>query len=416
MVAQAQTRPANELRLFPRQMRFVKNAAPFPAYIGGLGSGKSFAGGVKVIARLGRKELGMIAAPTYQMLRDSTLRGFTGLLDQLEIPYDHQKSENVISFTSGHEILCRSLDDPTKVRGPNLDYAWIDEAGYVTAEAWQVVKGRVRVGVLPQAWTTSTPKGRNWMWEEFERDATGDETDPTHPLFRVRTEENPELPPGFASGLGYDGQFALQELGGQFVAFEGLVYPGFIRARNVQSVDCMGWETILGLDVGTRNPTALNTYRIAGDRVHQECELYRRGMSSDEITDAAAAEWDRTRALYVLVDPSAAGLIRSLEQRGVPVRKATNDVLIGISRVTSLLPDFTVDPSCINTIAEFESYSYPKEKRGNVDAPIKANDHSLDVLRYLALEMAAPPVDDDQSVLAFGSASGWGFGSGSRRR
>ena len=38
------------LRLFPRQMRFVQSAAPFPSYIGGIGSGKSFAGAAKVIA------------------------------------------------------------------------------------------------------------------------------------------------------------------------------------------------------------------------------------------------------------------------------------------------------------------------------------------------------------------------------
>ena len=71
----AQTHRHATLRLFPRQMRFVKSAAPYPSYIGGIGSGKSFAGGAKVISRLGRKELGMIAAPTYQMLRDSTLEG-----------------------------------------------------------------------------------------------------------------------------------------------------------------------------------------------------------------------------------------------------------------------------------------------------------------------------------------------------
>jgi phage terminase large subunit len=389
MVAQA---VSPELRLFPRQMRFVRSQAKYPAYIGGIGSGKSFAGGAKVISRLDRPEMGLIAAPTYQMLRDSTLEGFFRLLDGLGIPYEHVKSENTITFATGHKILCRSLEDPDKARGPNLDYAWIDEAGYVAAKGWQIVKGRVRVGTNPQAWITSTPKGRNWIWEEWERDATGTEFDPSHPLYRVHTDENPELPDGFSASLGYSGSFADQELGGEFVAFEGLVYPGFSRGRNVGRVDCGGWGTILALDVGTRNPTALLTLRYAGDKRHVEREFYQRGMSSDDITDAAVRAWEQYRPDFMVIDPSAAGLIASLEQRRLRVRKATNDVLIGISTVTSALPDLTVDPSCVNLIAEFESYAYPSGGRGaERDAPIKANDHALDALRYALMELAAPP-------------------------
>ena len=389
MVALRQPRTAT-LRLFPRQLRFVQSTAPYPGYVGGIGSGKSCAGGAKVISRLGRKETGMIAAPTYQMLRDSTLEGFFRLLDDLGIPYEHVKSENTITFPNGHKILCRSLEDPDKARGPNLDYAWIDEAGYVSAKAWQIVKGRVRVGVNPQAWLTSTPKGRNWIWEEFERDATGNEFDPTHPLFRVHTNENPELPDGFSESLGYSGTFAAQELGGEFVAFEGIVFPGFSRADNVAPVDTAGWGTVLGLDVGTRNPTALLVIRHAGDRRHVATELYQRGMSSDAITDAAVAAWTRYRPDFMVIDPSAAGLIASLRERKITVRKAVNDVLIGISTVTSVLPDLTVDPSCVNLIAEFESYRYPDGNRGNTDNPVKENDHALDALRYALMELDKP--------------------------
>jgi PBSX family phage terminase large subunit len=387
----AQTHRHATLRLFPRQMRFVKSTAPYPAYIGGIGSGKSFAGGAKVISRLGRKELGMIAAPTYQMLRDSTLEGFFNQLDMLGIPYEHHKSENTITFATGHKILCRSLEDPAKVRGPNLDYAWVDEAGYISPEAWAVVKGRVRVGVQPQAWTTSTPKGRNWMWEEWERDATGNEFDATHPLFRVRTEENPELPDGFAHSLGYSDRFAAQELGGEFVAFEGLVYPAFNRGRHVRAVDTGGWGTVLGLDVGTRNPTALLVVRYSGDQRHYQSEHYERGMSSDAITDLAVKAWETYAPEYMVIDPSAAGLILSLEQRGIRVRKAVNDVIVGISNLTSALENLTVDPSCVNTIAEFESYRYPDGRRGNTDSPVKENDHLMDAARYVEMELSAPP-------------------------
>jgi phage terminase large subunit len=373
-------------------MRFVRSTAPYPAYIGGIGSGKSFAGGAKVISRLDRKEIGMIVAPTYPMLRDSTLEGFFGLLESLGIPYEHMKSDNTISFASGHKILCRSVEDPDKVRGPNLGYVWGDECGYISRKAWQIIKGRVRVGSNPQAWLTGTPKGRDWLWEEWERDATGSELDPTHPLFRVRTEENPELPAGFTESLGYAGQFAAQELGGEFVAFEGLVYPTFTRPHNVRRLtDLDGWATVLGLDVGTRNPTSLSTYRYAGERLHKERELYQRGMSTDDIIDAAVAEYKRSKASHVVVDPSAAGLILSLQAKGVKCHKADNDILIGIGRVSSILPTFTIDPTCVNTIAEFESYAYRDGGKVEQDVPVKANDHALDELRYVVMDLYGKP-------------------------
>ncbi len=367
------------LELFPRQKRFVLDPARFPAYVGGIGSGKSFAGAAKVLSRIGRKELGMVAAPTYPMLRDATQRTIVELFEQLGIPFTLHKTEGRLTVTrTGHEILFRSLDNPDALRGPNLDYAWVDEASLIGREAWSIVKGRVRVGKHPQAWITCTPKGRNWVWEEWERDGN-----PEHPLYRVKTQENPELPSDFVASLGYAGRFAEQELGGEFVAFEGLVYPAFSRPGNVRTIDCEGWRTVLAVDVGTRNPTCVLTLRKASDgRVHVERELYRRGMSSEEIIEAIAAEFDREQPEVVLLDPSANDYILSLQRRGYPARKANNDITFGIGQVTTALADgLSVDPSCVNLIAEFESYRYPEGRTGE-DKPVKEGDHAMDALRY----------------------------------
>lgn len=370
--------------LFPRQMRFVRDPARFPGYVGGIGSGKSFAGAAKVIARIGHKQTGGIYAPTYPMLRDATKRTLLTLLDQAGVGYVHHISDNVVTIpASGHEIICRSLDNPDSLRGPNLDYAWVDEASLAARESWAVVKGRVRTGSHPQAWATFTPKGRNWCWEEWERDA-----DPDHPLYRVRTDENPELPPGFGASLGYAGRFADQELGGEFVAFEGVVYPAFTRAH-VQRIDCAGWRTVFGVDVGTRNPTAILVIRFSGDRIHVEHEVYRRGMDAEEIPQGVATLAERWKPEAVAVDPSAAGVIKALRRRGIHAVAAKNDVGEGIRRVTAVLSDFTVDPSCVNTIAEFETYQYP-ENRQERDVPLKENDHAMDAGRYGIMEITAP--------------------------
>lgn len=387
----AETAQQQGIGLFPRQRRFVNDERKYPAAVGGIGSGKTYLGAAKTISRLTAVERGMIVAPTFDILRMATLDTFFAMLDleglQENVHYTYNKNEKEITFAWGHRIVCRSAERYQNLRGPNLDYCWVDEAALLPAEAWKIIKGRIRIGRNPQAWLTFTPHGRNWAWEEWERDATGNELDPIHPLYRFATTENPTLPETFVQDLGYEGSFYQQEIGGQFVSFEGLVYSGFSR-NQVVSVDCSEWLTALALDIGTRNPTALLSGRYSGDRIHIERELYRRGMSSNEIVDAAVDEYRRVNAAFIVVDPSAAGLILDLQRRGLHVRKAKNDVIVGIQRVTAALPDLTVDESCVNLIAEFESYQYPDGTEK--DAPIKANDHALDALRYLVMELSAP--------------------------
>ena len=57
-------------------------------------------------------------------------------------------------------------------------------------------------------------------------------------------------------------------------------------------------------------------------------------------------------------------------------------------------PRLTVEPHCVNTIAEFESYCWKENREGEYkDEPEKANDHAMDALRYCVMgaELSAGP-------------------------
>ena len=60
--------------LHPTQYRFIHTPVRYSFYVGGIGSGKTFAGAIRAIARAGElpRSLGVIGAPTYTMLRDTT--------------------------------------------------------------------------------------------------------------------------------------------------------------------------------------------------------------------------------------------------------------------------------------------------------------------------------------------------------
>lgn len=385
--------------LYDVQDDFVADPARYVAFVGGRNSGKTFAGSVKALLCCMEPTLGVIAAPNFPMLEHGARRQFLQRLDEAGLAYTKNDQKGTLFIPStGAEVLFATLESESRVRGPNFHWGWTDELDYLTSQAvWKALMGAIRAGDAPQLFATSTPKGRQLIWREWVRDATD-----RHRLYRATTYDNPFIDAeDYVSGLGYAGRFAEQEIRAEFVSFEGLVYPMFDRERHVRQMDCDGWRTILGIDVGARNPTVVLVLRIAGDeRVHIEREYYQRGIGSTAILgmirDAFAAH--DPEAGYI--DPSAAAYIDDLLYEGLPIEKADNDVQTGIQRVSSAFGvGLTVDPSCVQTIAEFESYQYPDEGKANSDKPIKQNDHCMDAGRY-GLMGATEPVLDIGKVYA----------------
>ena len=375
-----------EIDLYPIQDQFVFDESRYVAFVAGRNSGKTFSGALKAYLWTRQGGLGIIAAPNFPMLTHGAQRQFLERLNSLGIEYRQNKTEGwIYIYSFNAEILFATLESESRVRGPNFRWGWVDELDYLAdSTVWKALKGAVRDGDAPQLFATTTPKGKRIVWQEWVLDK-----DANHALYKATTYDNPfSGADDYVTGLGYSGRFFEQEINASFVSFEGLVYDGFDRERHIRVMDCDGWRTVFGVDVGSRNPTAILVIRIAGDdRVHIEAERYQRNMSSSDILNAVREDADRYDPETIYVDPSAAGYIRDLQREGYPVVKANNDVIEGIGRVTDVLANgFSIDPSCVQTIAEFESYRYPDGGRqGSVDKPIKENDHALDAARYAML-------------------------------
>ncbi|HEY7117501.1 MAG TPA: terminase family protein [Tepidisphaeraceae bacterium] len=387
MVATPETGTRVEIALYDVQDDFVHDDHKYVVFLGGRFAGKSHAGAVKAALKCTQPGLGLVAAPNFPMLEHAAKRTFLDRLDALGLPYEQHKSLGSLTIPrTGAEVVFATLETESRIRGPGFAWAWVDELEYVSRQStWTALKGAVREGPNPQLFATTTPRGRRLVWSEWVQ-----HPDPQHALYRAGTLGNPFVDAAtFVRDLGYTGQTYAQEIDAQFVAFEGLVYPGFHREQHIQTVDCTGWATALGLDTGTRNPTACLTVRSSGERVHLERELYRTGMSASEIVAATVREYERSGASLVVVDPSSTGLILDLQRAGLQVRKANNDIITGIQRVSAVLPHFTVDASCINFIAEMESYHYP-ERHAERDVPVKEFDHCMDSFRYVCLAVMGP--------------------------
>lgn len=372
------------IELYGTQHDFVACTDRFTGFIGGIGSGKSYAGAVKAMLYCQVPgTLGLVIAPSYPMLRDATLRTFKQVAEAT-IAETHA-SEMRLTLRNGAEVLFRSADQPDRLRGPNISWAWIDEASLCGAETWEITIGRLRAdGKAGPCWITTTPKGRNWVYQKQAQMT----------VFHSTTAGNPYLSPEFVESLqaAYTGKFAQQELLGEFVGFDGLVYEEFDRGRNVKTVPTRTWTRVwAGVDEGYTNPAVI---LIVGEdhdgRLHVMHEFYQRRRLQAEVVTEARRIMAEYRVGEFVTDPSAAGLIADMRKAGIPTVPANNAVMAGIQAVKGRLvaagdglARLTIDPGCVNLLGEFEGYVWRGGKDGLRDEPEKSNDHAMDALRYV---------------------------------
>lgn len=374
------------IKLFPAQFQFVSCEERFTAFIGGIGSGKTYAGCVKDLYHARNpKSLGLVVAPTYPMIRDATLRTFQevaeGTIDNFN------KAEMTIRLKHGGEILFRSADNPDRLRGPNLNWAHIDEGAMCPPGTWEIVIGRLRAeGQAGPCWITTTPNGRNWLYHRREQLR----------IFKSSTRDNPYLAREFVTSLeqSYTGEFARQELEGEFISLEGLVYPMFREEIHIRQRNRSEFQTFaLAMDEGYTNPAVILLFGMDGDgRLHIFREFYETGKLQRDVVKTALAWWRDYACRMAAVDAAAAGLIADLRDVGIDAYPQKGRVLDGITLVQSYLkvqndgkPRLTIDPSCAATIGEFESYVWREGK----DEPLKENDHAMDALRYFIVGQGA---------------------------
>lgn len=193
------------------------------AFVGGRGSGKSWAGAYDLIRRAKRGRLYLVASPTYTILSDTTFRSFKAIVRELGMLGSSRVQPPSVRLTTGAEVLFRSSDDPEKLRGPNLSGAWLDEASLMVRPAYDIVIASLREQG-EQGWlsATFTPKGlSHWTYELFGKNT------PDTAIFHARTSQNPFLPPGFADTLRqqYGTLLGRQEIDGEFVNVAGSEWP-----------------------------------------------------------------------------------------------------------------------------------------------------------------------------------------------
>jgi hypothetical protein len=214
--------------LHPGQLAFVDDTSTQIIGISaGYGAGKTRSLCAKAVhlAAANQGFIGAVMEPTGPLIRDIWLTDFDDFLEAYDIPYSFRASplpEYTLHLPGGDtKILCRSFESWTRIIGLNLAWVLCDEidtvAPSIASKAFPKILGRLRAGNVRQFGAASTPEGFRWMWNTFGSDDAQQRAD--RKLIKMRTADNPHLPPDFIERLqaNYDPQLLRAYLDGEFV-------------------------------------------------------------------------------------------------------------------------------------------------------------------------------------------------------
>ena len=304
--------------------------------------------------------------------------------DKLLVVSDGQK-ENIFEVFGGKDESSFMLIQGRTLAGVLLDEVALQPRSFVEqALARCSVEGS-------KMWFNCNPDSpEHWFYKEWicapqKRNAI---------RLHFQLEDNPALSQKIINRYKalYAGVFYRRYILGEWCMAEGLIYQFDKETHTVKEMPkahLRGGEWYISCDYGTLNPFSAGLWCVHQGRAIRVAEYYYSGrgssvMKTDEEYYAELEKLAGDRDIRsVIVDPSAASFIATIRRHGrFAVRKARNEVLPGIRLTAAMLHAgvIKIGTECEDAIREFGLYRW--DEKGEVDKPVKENDHAMDDIRY----------------------------------
>lgn len=300
------------MSLSPVQKAFATSRAPFPAFVGGYGSGKSAAAIARAMALKAHFRQQDVAyyLPTYPLVEDIAYRRFPDLCERKGFAYKLNKASAYIEFPNAGRIVFRTMERPERIVGYEVAHSVLDELDTLpidkARDVWNRVIARNRQkmpGGFPNTVAVATtPEGYRLVYEMWEKNPA-----PGYVLFRAKTMDNAaNLPDGYIDNLRntYPTNLLSAYLDGEFTNLTaGSVYSEFDRALNASSETVQAGETLhIGMDFNVTRMAAV-VHVLRGADPHAVGELV------DVFDTPAMIELikNKYRGHSVMVYPDASG-------------------------------------------------------------------------------------------------------------
>ena len=163
------------------QAEFLALPHKFRAYVGGFGSGKTWAGSA-ARCKEAWEHPGLTNgyfAPTYPQIRDVFYPTIEEVAQDWGLRAEIKQANHEVRLFSGRQwrqtIICRSMDNPERIVGFKIARALVDELDTLPAEkaarAWRKIIARLRLKFDGQNGVdvTTTPEGFRFTWQQWVR-------------------------------------------------------------------------------------------------------------------------------------------------------------------------------------------------------------------------------------------------------
>jgi hypothetical protein len=339
-------------------------------------------------------------------------------------------------FPNGWIIEVHSAHDPDSLRGPTFDAIWYDEVALGTKESFDIIMPTL-LSSGGQFLGTTTPRGKqNWLYRTIwlkgappgHPDHDEERYNDAYGIVQGSIEENAENLDEIAidhlrDQYGEGSLFGRQEIEGEWVSFEGLVFKwnediNYLSAKQMPDItDCQ--FVVGGLDFGWTDPSAAVVLGYKDGTWYAYDGFYEAEMNMNDMATHLARLTDTYGVTTWYADSARPDNINDLKGRGLPVVPVVKPKIEDSIREMAMFTDtnrFKVSQRLPELRAEFGMYQYPDEDRLMRDKnrnPIDANNHLVDSCRYATFSVRwlwrnnpgsqigkkqKPPKDEDDPV------------------
>lgn len=311
------------------QGAFLQMPQKFRAYVGGFGSGKTWAG-CGGLARHFYEHPGVAAgyfAPTYPQIRDIFYPTVEESMADWGLRSKVSEAAHEVNVYRGLRwlgvIKCRSMEDPNSIVGFKIGKALVDEIDVMNQDkalkAWRKIIARLRhkeKGLQNGIDVTTTPEGFRFVYNEFIKKPRGNPSlQGLYGIVQASTYDNEiNLPDDYIPSLlqSYPPNLIDAYINGQFVNLQtGTVYQQFDRRLNdCKDMEQPGETLFIGMDFNVGKMAAI-THVKRGGMPRAVDEIINAYDTPDMIKRIRErywsfkdGNWDRNRQIRIYPDAS----------------------------------------------------------------------------------------------------------------
>jgi PBSX family phage terminase large subunit len=396
------------------QKKIIKDQNRIIGAFAGKRGGKTEIGAIKSILWQEQKSnydkhsidpfLGVIIAPTFDMLRRLSFKKFTLYAEPFIKSINRTTME--ITWHDGSQVYGLSADNPQRIEGIKAHWVWLDEVFQMSEQLWLEVRARTsdtmgKILVTGSLGVQFVNPKQHWVYRYFKDNPSSNTS-----CYEWTTADNPHFPKEEIEDLKnvLDPQTfrSMFEIDWDTVP-KNAVYSEFSEKNIIDNyVINPKLETYVSIDWGWAHELAcvFFQYDREKDIVYLFDEIIRNKMTLEELYNQIMAKgykitgWVCDIAGNQEREQLGISNVRWFRDRGISFKYSKSSVAVGIALVRSYIATasgknkFFVSSKCKKSIDGLKRYKYP-ERDGQVlnETPIKKDDDAVDAIRYFFINV-----------------------------